>query len=396
MKRNAPSSSNPISNLNASFQRWRDKAHAVVDPLKEKIENVASRVVGVTEEAERRHSDCEELSLKLAWVTEQVLKRVSPDEAGDVPTQQVVDELARVASEIEVFLGKRPSMVQDWASVKRAETIARLGKELDEMRLKHVEIRVTTERTGGTGGSQVPANLPLATIPPKPNVFFGRDELVNSIVLRLLQEATCRIPLLGTGGIGKTSVAAAVLNNPEVKAKYGQRRFFLSCEGVPSEEGVIHALAALFGMKPDSNARAAVLDFLAAGGYTLLVLDNLEMAVQSADGSAVEQLLGKIAEVAGLSLIITMRGNFPPGDVEWEDTATLPTLSLDAARQIWARLARKTDDKLDDLLSRLDGLPLAIQLMAHQGKLISPTALLIAYESEATSLMRIGAGGRLM
>ncbi|EJU02777.1 hypothetical protein DACRYDRAFT_21740 [Dacryopinax primogenitus] len=36
-------------------------------------------------------------------------------------------------------------------------------------------------------------------VPPKPDAFYGREELVASIIELLLQEKPCRVPLLGVG-----------------------------------------------------------------------------------------------------------------------------------------------------------------------------------------------------
>ncbi|KZO91850.1 hypothetical protein CALVIDRAFT_521080, partial [Calocera viscosa TUFC12733] len=257
------------------------------------------------------------------------------------------------------------------------------------------ESRVGDVSSSTDGILNSPSDLPLLEIPLKPNVFYGRDDLVASIVELLLQDKSCRIPILGTGGMGKTSVAAAAINDAQVRAKYGQKIIFVSCEGVVSAEGIISALATALGIRHESNIRRAVFAYLASRGYTLLVLDNFETAAQSADSEHVEQLLGCLAALSHLSLVITMRGSLPPAGVDWDELDLLNRLSLDAAHQIWNRIARKEDAQLDQLLRMLDGLPLAITVMAHQGKLFTPTQLLAAYENETTRLIKVGAGGRL-
>ncbi|KZO89673.1 hypothetical protein CALVIDRAFT_35182 [Calocera viscosa TUFC12733] len=92
-----------------------------------------------------------------------------------------------------------------------------------------------------------------------------------------------------------------------------------------------------------------------------------------------------------------MRGAVRPAGIDWAATCADPLtpLSLDAARQLWTSIARRHDHNVDPLLNRLDGLPLAITLMAHQGQLVSPTNLLEAYDSERTALVETGGGDRL-
>ncbi|KZO91846.1 TPR-like protein [Calocera viscosa TUFC12733] len=257
------------------------------------------------------------------------------------------------------------------------------------------ESRVGDFSSSTDGILNSPSDLPLLEIPPKPNVFYGRDDLVASIVELLLQDKPCRLPILGTGGMGKTSVAAAAINDARVREKYGPTIIFVSCEGVVSAEGIISALATALGIRHESTIRRAVFAYLASRGYMLLVLDNLETAAQSADSEHVERLLGHLAALSHLSLVITMRGSMPPAGVDWEELDILNRLSLDAARQIWHRVARTDDAQLDQLLVMLDGLPLAITLMAHQGRLFTPSQLLSAYEKETTRLIKVGAGGRL-
>ncbi|KZO96441.1 hypothetical protein CALVIDRAFT_457513, partial [Calocera viscosa TUFC12733] len=237
----------------------------------------------------------------------------------------------------------------------------------------------------------------LAEIPPAPVVFHGRDDLVESIVELLCRSEPCRIPLLGPGGIGKTSVAATVVNNRKVKAKYGPRILFVSCEGLVTAEGIVNAIAASLHVPSGSDVRRAVLTRLLSQGCILLVLDNLETAWDSPDKVNLEQLLGKLADLSSLSLLVTMRGAVRPAGVDWAETCADPLtpLSLEAARQLWMSIARHHDDNADRLLNRLDGLPLAITLMAHQGQLVSPTDLLEAYDFERTALVETDGGHRL-
>ena len=48
----------------------------------------------------------------------------------------------------------------------------------------------------------------------KPEIFHGRDDLVEGIVQSFLQEKTSRVRILGPGGMGKTSVSLAIVESP--------------------------------------------------------------------------------------------------------------------------------------------------------------------------------------
>ncbi|KZT56073.1 TPR-like protein [Calocera cornea HHB12733] len=237
-------------------------------------------------------------------------------------------------------------------------------------------------------------------IPALPLAFHGRDEVVALITALLVREQPSRIPILGPGGMGKTAVATVALHDPAVVQKYGRHILFISCESIQTEDGILAALAVSlqFTTSGGPAARQAVHERLKAMGCVLLVIDNLETALQSTDSDRVEQLIARLSDLPHLSIVITMRGNLPPDGVMWDRVDPLGKLSPSAARQIWMAIAGKEDDKLEELLAHLDGLPLAIRLMALQSKAVknfTPRLLLAKYEKETTRILKTTGSGRL-
>ena len=53
-------------------------------------------------------------------------------------------------------------------------------------------------------------------LPSMPHIFNGRESELADI-LRLLTQGAPRIEILGAGGMGKTSLARAVLHHPEIQ-----------------------------------------------------------------------------------------------------------------------------------------------------------------------------------
>ena len=70
------------------------------------------------------------------------------------------------------------------------------------------------------------------SMPLKPEVFHGRDEFVKSIAQLFLQEETCRVCILGPGGMGKTSASLAVVESSLLQKRYPPR----NCVWVPCIE----------------------------------------------------------------------------------------------------------------------------------------------------------------
>ena len=75
------------------------------------------------------------------------------------------------------------------------------------------------------------------------SIFHGREAEVQHTVDLLMNKPPARVAILGPGGIGKTSIALAVLHHADVRVLYGDRRCFVSCEATTSADAVAHALA---------------------------------------------------------------------------------------------------------------------------------------------------------
>ncbi|KZO94118.1 TPR-like protein [Calocera viscosa TUFC12733] len=237
-------------------------------------------------------------------------------------------------------------------------------------------------------------------LPPNPQILFGRSDEVELLVKSLMRTEATHLAILGPGGIGKTAVATAVLHDVRIIDRFSPYRVFVSCEGLASAEGIIATLARFLKLSGQSDPRNAILlHLLFLRVPILLVLDNLESAWDTTEQAMVEEFLEELANIGHLSLVVTMRGTVRPARVDW----TLPVISalqpldLEAARQIFVCVSHQTRDEeeLDTLLNLLDGLPLAITLMAHQGQILSAKELLQTYDKEQTRLLRRGRNRRL-
>lgn len=225
------------TSLAAAFKLWKCKVGAALNPIMERVETTTMNALGVWDLMPSRHPDYQELVDKLALVNEQVLQRISSNTTTDGATTRMTEALEKTAGEVEAFFRQSPeSQAKRLAKGLNApETIEKLYTRLDsiiaQFALVHtVQVGIRLERLEETASHalEVPADLSLVDIPAKPVHFYGRDELVTSIILLLLQDQPCRIPILGPGGIGKTSVAAAVLNDEQVKAKFRTYVIFVS------------------------------------------------------------------------------------------------------------------------------------------------------------------------
>ena len=65
-----------------------------------------------------------------------------------------------------------------------------------------------------------------AILQPMPNVFVGRDDLLADGVEYILSTEAAWVAILGNGGMGKTTLALAILHHKKIKASFGNHCYF--------------------------------------------------------------------------------------------------------------------------------------------------------------------------
>ena len=206
--------------------------------------------------------------------------------------------------------------------------------------------------------------------------------------------------ILGTGGVGKTSVALAVLHHERVAGIYKTRRLFISCEGAADSADVLSALATALHVSGEA-LQMQVLHILSEQP-TLIVLDNFETPwVPPASRIGAEGLLGAISSLTGVAVLVTMRGAERPSGTRWT-TPHLPGLlpfDREAALQtvyLTTPCANDSDTQtLAKLLDALGDLPLAVHIIAAMMQHESPEELLSRWLVERTSMLTLGGDNKL-
>jgi len=224
--------------------------------------------------------------------------------------------------------------------------------------------------------------------------------------VRLLTASSpARLAILGPGGMGKTAIALTILHDARIVQSFRNLRFFLSCEALIDPNSVVISLAKLLGLQVSGDLVTAVITRLIAMPRTLLVLDNFETVwlANGAPVTAIEELLGRLAQIPSLSLIITCRGIVLPQLVQWSnsDTAALEPFSPEAALKTFqdrlgCRLTSEDEDIAKELLTAVDNMPLAVTLLgqlARRGSSVSE--LMDRWNREHSALLRTHNIGRI-
>lgn len=153
----------------------------------------------------------------------------------------------------------------------------------------------------------------LYLLPPAPQIFHGRESEVEQVGNILAQDAA-RIIILGPGGIGKTSLAAAALHQPGVLAKYFCR-YFVPCHSSATCADLLSSIASHVGLEDGSNLGKKIARHFSHSPSSLLILDNFETAWEAATSrSEVETFLALLADIPHLGLLVSRefrRSRFP-------------------------------------------------------------------------------------
>lgn len=243
-----------------------------------------------------------------------------------------------------------------------------------------------------------------SALPVQPTTFVGRErELAEA--LRLL-DGTRLVTLVGPGGTGKTRLGLQLA--AEVADEFDGGVWFVPLEATTDAGTVVAAIARALEIPelPGRSLVEVVTDFL-RDPARLMVLDNFEQAIAAAP--AVAEVLAaaprlKLVVTSRIPLRISAERQYPvpplpiPDARSAQDPAALarsPSVELFVERALAVRpdfaLTRENSAAVAGICTRLDGLPLAIELAAARVNMLTAPAIL---QRLAHSLDLLSAGGR--
>jgi predicted ATPase/serine/threonine protein kinase len=246
----------------------------------------------------------------------------------------------------------------------------------------------------------------LANLPTQRTGFVGRDSELAAVKELLLREEVRLVTLSGPGGIGKTRLALQVA--AEVAGFFPGGVCFIPLAGVTDPTLIPSIIAQSLGIK-DATRQINIQglkDYLHDLRHDLLLLfDNFEHMLSVAPAA------GELVSIAPkLKLLVTSRSRLHVyGEHEYPvPPLALPDLRASLSPKVLSKnptialfleraAAVKPNFKLTEenalavatICTRLDGLPLAIELAAARIKLLSPAQM----QSRLESRLQLLTGG---
>ncbi|KAJ7587389.1 hypothetical protein C8J56DRAFT_1164916 [Mycena floridula] len=236
---------------------------------------------------------------------------------------------------------------------------------------------------------------------PASTILFGRDLDVDFIVNQLIwqpetpESKRARFAILGTGGMGKTSLAAKVMRDARILEWYPQHyQAWFPCVQATSFPLFLDTVHSALDLPTDTkNTLNAILNELQSSSKPMILLfDNFETPWNAPGARAeVAQFLRDIDAIPHVVIFLTMRAKIPPcEEISWKQMRITP-LNSEASFQLYTEIDSKAggDEKLSQLLEMLGHMPLAVKLMARQGKSTGCTVeqLMESYRNVGTAML---------
>ncbi|MDQ6695129.1 MAG: helix-turn-helix domain-containing protein [Chloroflexota bacterium] len=258
---------------------------------------------------------------------------------------------------------------------------------------------------------QQPPSIPH-NLPAQLTALIGRDEEVAAVE-GMLRGGARLITLTGPPGVGKTRLAievGATLGTGGGKRESVEGVFWVPLSAVTDPAMVVPSIARVLGIESvGTQTMTETLTLFLRHKKILLLLDNFEQVIEA--GADMADLL---AECPGIALLVTsrealsLRGErgfdvsplpFPDqSDASLEMLAQSPSVALFVERAYAAdrsfSLTLKNAHDVSAICAELEGLPLAIELVAARTKMVPLHALLARLqETHGQPLLSLSSGG---
>ena len=237
--------------------------------------------------------------------------------------------------------------------------------------------------TEGPGQSSAKVARKRHNLPTPRTSFIGREQHMAEAAELLLRPDVRLLTMTGPGGAGKTRLAVAVAT--AIADKFTAGAQFVGLASIMHPDLVATALAEALDIQQVANRTVPQLigDKLRNSGPFLLLLDNFEQVLPAA--TVVAETL---EACPSLKVLVTSRSCLHIyGEQEFPVTPLAQNSAIELFAQraaaVWPDFAMTSENAsaVQEICSRVDGLPLAIELAAARTKVLPPSAILDRLQS---------------
>ncbi|KZT56115.1 hypothetical protein CALCODRAFT_330398 [Calocera cornea HHB12733] len=121
------------TDLGNRLKQWKERAGNILEPLKSSVLATTSRVMQIAEMVQDLEDDSRNLAARLTVINEQVLDRLSHNTQLDPPTSNLLDDLSKVAREVDTFMQNLQHPSKRLQQLNGPQEISDMHKRLDSI-----------------------------------------------------------------------------------------------------------------------------------------------------------------------------------------------------------------------------------------------------------------------
>lgn len=273
----------------------------------------------------------------------------------------------------------------------RRDTVQMMADGLDLSGPERDQFVLIARQGAPASGADQPAISRGPALPASPNALVGRQRELAEIIALVKRSDVRLVTLIGPGGVGKTRTALEAARSLDDAIPGGATLVELA--PVTRGSDILDAIARHFAISADSAEDQMVRTFAVLNeAPRMIVLDNLEQIPDA--GETIARLLERCPDLQILAtsrIILRIRAEqvvqidpLPVPDLKAlpaiGELALVPAVDLLVNRAQSVRQSFAVNDEnaqaIAEIVTRLDGLPLAIELAAARLRVMSAPDLL--------------------
>jgi len=280
-----------------------------------------------------------------------------------------------------------------------------ISKRTAEWHVERILTKLALRSRSQIAAAAAQAELPRAerfVWPPQPPLFIGRERELGELRMLILRPPVRLVTLTGPPGVGKTRLGSTVAI--DLAGEFENGAVFVDLSPISDPALVASAIGQAVGSSPTLDGLVAALQ----RRRMLVLLDNFEQVLRAAG-----DVTALLAGCPGLKIMVTSREclhliswehEYPvqplrlPADgdlVSLQALGAVPAVTLFVeraqARNPNFKFSQSTAPTVSKICSRVDGLPLGIELAAAASKLLRPDAILARLEQGREIVVEPGA-----